>query len=60
MAIFKWIIGNTRITRILERESSANITSRFPAATPEAIAPYREWLIPHFLDDNDEFVFSVI
>jgi glyoxylase-like metal-dependent hydrolase (beta-lactamase superfamily II) len=27
--------------------------------TPHAIAPYRQWLVPHFLDDNDEFVMSI-
>jgi glyoxylase-like metal-dependent hydrolase (beta-lactamase superfamily II) len=59
MSNLKWTIGNVRITRILERESSAKINSRFPAATPEAIAAYREWLVPHFLDDNDEFLFSI-
>lgn len=59
MACLTWKIGDVRITRILERESSAKISSRFPSATPEKISAYREWLTPHFLDDNDEFLFCI-
>lgn len=53
------MIGNIRITRILERESSAKISSRLPAATADKIAVHREWLEPYFLDDRDEFLFCI-
>jgi glyoxylase-like metal-dependent hydrolase (beta-lactamase superfamily II) len=57
-----WTVGNVRITRILERAASGQLSKRLKAVdgkiTPEAIAPYREWLAPHFLDENDAFMLS--
>jgi hypothetical protein len=54
--------ANVRITRILERAALGTLSLRLKAVdgdiTPEAIAPYRDWLAPHFLDDNDAFLLS--
>lgn len=57
-----WTVGNVRITRILERAASGLLSERLKAVdgeiSPEAIAAHREWLAPHFLDENDAFMLS--
>jgi|GEM_PF-4380642 len=45
-------IGDVRITRILERELRMPIAGLIPAATPAALEPHRDWLVPHYLDDS--------
>jgi glyoxylase-like metal-dependent hydrolase (beta-lactamase superfamily II) len=44
-------LGDISLARILEREEPAFVATRLiPNATPEALAPYRQWLEPLALD----------
>jgi hypothetical protein len=51
-----WKVGNVRITCILERTMLGKISAILRPLdgqmTPEAIAPYRQWLHPHFLGNQ--------
>jgi glyoxylase-like metal-dependent hydrolase (beta-lactamase superfamily II) len=50
-----WTIGAVHITRIVEREVPTRLQDLIPAATPQALAPHRDWLAPAFLDAQAEF-----
>ena len=54
-----WTVGNARITRVVEVEAQMKMEEFLPQATPEAIAPYTEWLRPHFLNDDGSLTLSV-
>lgn len=44
-------LGDISLARILEREEPAFVTTQLiPNATPEGLAPYRQWLEPRALD----------
>ena len=43
-------VGRFRVDAVVETAGPTRPTWLFPAATPEALAPHREWLAPHFLD----------
>ncbi len=53
-----WRIGDVRITRIVEIESTGGSRFILPDATPEAVQPHR-WLHPHFIDDRGRLRMSV-
>jgi glyoxylase-like metal-dependent hydrolase (beta-lactamase superfamily II) len=53
-----WRIGDVRITRIVEIESTGGSRFILPHATPEAVQPHR-WLHPHFMDDRGRLRMSV-
>jgi glyoxylase-like metal-dependent hydrolase (beta-lactamase superfamily II) len=59
MGNLSWTIGDTTITRVLENESALPPEGLLPDATPEALAPHRDWLTPGFLDAEGNFVLSV-
>jgi glyoxylase-like metal-dependent hydrolase (beta-lactamase superfamily II) len=54
-----WMIGEVRITRIVELEVPLPASGLLPEATPEALAPYSSWLQPHFADDEGNFILSI-
>jgi hypothetical protein len=58
MGNLSWKIGDVTVTRIVESDITIPICDLLPGATPEAIAPHKEWLQPHFIDDNDQICIS--
>ena len=59
MPNLSWKIGGVAITRVAESCNPLPPTALYPAATPEALAPHAEWLRPHFLDEQGNFVLSI-
>ena len=59
MANLGWKIGSVAITRIAESCNPLPPTGLYPAATPEALAPHADWLRPHFLDADGNFLLSI-
>jgi glyoxylase-like metal-dependent hydrolase (beta-lactamase superfamily II) len=43
-------VGRVRVAAVVETAGPTRPTWLFPAATPEALAPHRAWLAPHFID----------
>jgi glyoxylase-like metal-dependent hydrolase (beta-lactamase superfamily II) len=43
-------LGRVRVDAVVETAGPTRPTWLFPAATPEALAPHRAWLAPHFID----------
>ncbi len=43
-------LGRLRVDAVVETAGPTRPTWLFPAATPEALAPHRAWLAPHFID----------
>jgi len=54
-----WTIGDVRVTRVVESEAPLPPQGLIPAATPEALAPHRAWLEPHFLDEQGQFILAI-
>jgi len=52
-------IGRFTVSAVVERAGPTRPTWLLPDATPEALASHREWLAPHFLDDQGRFLQSV-
>jgi glyoxylase-like metal-dependent hydrolase (beta-lactamase superfamily II) len=52
-------VGRLAISAVVERAGPTRPTWLLPDATPEALAPHREWLAPHFLDAKDRFLQSI-
>ncbi|MEZ5503245.1 MAG: MBL fold metallo-hydrolase [Halioglobus sp.] len=53
-----WQVGDVSITRIVESETTLPISLLLPAATAVGLGPHREWLQPHFIDDEDHIRIS--
>jgi glyoxylase-like metal-dependent hydrolase (beta-lactamase superfamily II) len=52
-------IGRLRVSTAVERAGPTPPAWLLPEATPEALAPHREWLAPHFLDGKGRFLMSI-
>ncbi len=52
-------VGRLRVTAVVERAGPTRPTWLLPDATPEAVECHREWLAPHFLDDQGRFLQSI-
>jgi glyoxylase-like metal-dependent hydrolase (beta-lactamase superfamily II) len=48
-----------RVTRIVESETKLPATDLFPQASAEAMAPHHAWLVPHFMDAEDQIRLSI-
>ncbi len=59
MKPLQWTVGKVRITRILESESPLPPQGLLPDATPEALAPHRDWLTPWFMDAEGQFRLAI-
>lgn len=59
MEPLQWTLGDVRITRILESEAVLPPVGLLPDATPEALAPHRDWLTPHFMDADGQFTLAI-
>jgi glyoxylase-like metal-dependent hydrolase (beta-lactamase superfamily II) len=52
-------IGRMNVSAIVERAGPTRPTWLLPDATPEALAPHRSWLSPHFIDESGRFLQSI-
>jgi glyoxylase-like metal-dependent hydrolase (beta-lactamase superfamily II) len=52
-------LGRLRISAVVERAGPTRPTWLLPDATPEAVERHREWLAPHFIDDEGRFLQSI-
>jgi glyoxylase-like metal-dependent hydrolase (beta-lactamase superfamily II) len=59
MTLLTWKIGDVKITRIPEVVVPLALGEFLPEATPEAVAPHRGWLEPHFLKPDGKFDLSI-
>jgi len=59
MGNLAWKVGEVTITRIAEVEVSLPIGGLLPDATPELLAPHRDWLCPAFLDEAGHLTLSI-
>jgi glyoxylase-like metal-dependent hydrolase (beta-lactamase superfamily II) len=59
MAFLQWTIGDVRITRVVETEAELPLSGLLPDASPAALEPHRDWLCPHFLDDEGNTTLSI-
>ena len=59
MTHLTWIVGDVTITRIPELMADLPFVALLSEATAEALAPYREWLQPHFLGADGQFLISI-
>ncbi len=57
--LLRWTIGDVRVTRVPEVVARLALSDLLPEATPEALAPHRAWLAPHFLGDDGQCPLSV-
>ena len=59
MGNLQWRIGDVTVTRVVESEASIPPEGLLPAATAEGLARHRDWLVPHFLDDDGNLRLSI-
>ncbi len=59
MGNLSWSIGRVRVTRIAETVVPMSPSALFPEATPEALDRHRDWLAPHWLDEDGRFPLSI-
>jgi glyoxylase-like metal-dependent hydrolase (beta-lactamase superfamily II) len=55
----KWTIGEVTITKVTEMEQPMPLAGLLPNATVEALEPHKEWLAPHFIDDEGRTSLSI-
>ena len=53
------MIGDVRVTRIVELEVPTNPTFLYKEMVPEAFVPYHSWLMPHFVDENGRILMAI-
>jgi glyoxylase-like metal-dependent hydrolase (beta-lactamase superfamily II) len=53
-----WMVGNVKITRIVEVEATGGTRFILPQATPDAIKPI-DWLLPHFATEEGKLIMSI-
>ena len=58
MENLRWDIGDVRVTRIVESDTTFSIYDLLPAATSEALTLHKHWLQPHFIDDEGQIKIS--
>ena len=54
-----WKIGDARITKVVESETTWDGTVLLPNATAEGVNKERDWLYPHFADENGKVKLSI-
>jgi glyoxylase-like metal-dependent hydrolase (beta-lactamase superfamily II) len=59
MSLISWTVGDVTITRIPEMVVDTPLAGLLPDATPDAVAPHRSWLEPHFLRPDGTFGLSI-
>lgn len=59
MTALTWRVGDVTITRVPEVVVDMPLTGLLPEATAAALAPYRDWLEPHFLKADGVFTISI-
>ena len=55
----RWTVGDVTITRIPESEVMLPPEGLLPRANPETLAPHRDWLVPHFMDEAGQFSLAI-
>jgi len=59
MPFQSWKIGDVKITKVLEQESTLPLQGLMPMATPETLDAHSDWLKPHFLDEQGNCILSI-
>jgi glyoxylase-like metal-dependent hydrolase (beta-lactamase superfamily II) len=59
MSLISWNVGDVKITRVPEIVVDTELAGLLPDATPDAVAPHRRWLEPHFLRPDGTFGLSI-
>ena len=54
-----WMIGDVKVTKVVEGIHRWRGTTLLPDATPEAMAPYSSWLVPDFVTDKGRLLLSI-
>ena len=54
-----WTLGRVHVTRIIESETPTETEFLLSAATPDALAPYANWLRPHFVDGAGRMILCI-
>lgn len=54
----RWKIGDVKVTKVVELETTGGSRFILPDATPEAVRPI-SWLIPHFADEMGKLRMSI-
>ena len=49
-------LGRLRVSAVVERAGPTRPTWLLPDAAPEAVERHRDWLAPHFLDEQGRFL----
>ncbi|BCW62927.1 MBL fold metallo-hydrolase [Arthrobacter sp. StoSoilB22] len=54
-----WKIGAVQVTKIVESVSAHRAEDLFPGSSSEVVSQNREWLHPHFIDNEDKLFLSI-
>lgn len=54
-----WVVGDVRITKLVETVVPTPVLSLLPTADPERAASHDHWLRPHFVDGDGNLLLSV-
>ena len=57
--MLQWQVGDVSIRCVVEFEPVMPAATLFPMSTPEAVARHAEWLRPHFMDGEGNFLMSI-
>ncbi len=59
MTSIRWTIGDVTVTRIAEIVADLPLAGLLAEATPNGLAPHRQWLEPHFLREDGQAPLSL-
>lgn len=54
-----WRVGDVVVTRVAEQQATLPVSGLFPDRDASALAPYADWLRPHFVDDDGRISLSI-
>jgi glyoxylase-like metal-dependent hydrolase (beta-lactamase superfamily II) len=57
--MMRWKIGDVTVSRVVETTPVLDPAAFFPKSTPEGWAKHRDWLVPHFVDEDGQVLLSI-
>lgn len=59
MSNLSWTVGRVKITRVVEFVTPMPSDKLIPEATPENLAPFRDWMYPDFMTSSGYLLISI-
>ncbi|MFF0038874.1 MBL fold metallo-hydrolase [Streptomyces mirabilis] len=59
MTSLSWVFGDIRVSQVTESVTPLPVEAVFPTATAQELEKHRDWLHPHFVDDEGRVLMTI-